>query len=113
MTKKNAKICVGTRVESMEEAIGIMQGEIGELNGEFTSLKECLQKILQNQQEVTRSAVLSGKATPSREASPSSPPFPSSESNMGELTSRSEHRHRRLEMPVFTGENLNKWLLRA
>ena len=83
MTKKNAEINVGTRVESMEEAIGIMQGEIGELNGGFTSMKECLQQILQNQQEVTRSAVLSRKPTPSREASPSSPPFPSSESNMG------------------------------
>ena len=45
MTKKNTEISVGTMVESMEEAIGVTQGEIGELKGEFTSLKECLQQI--------------------------------------------------------------------
>ena len=47
--KKNAEITVGTKVESMEEAIGVMQGEIVELKGEFTNRKECLQQILQNQ----------------------------------------------------------------
>ena len=49
MTKKNTKIIVGTIVESMEVAIGIMQGEIGELKEEFTSVKECLQQIIHNQ----------------------------------------------------------------
>ena len=46
MTKKNTEISVVTRMESMEEAVGLMQDELGGLKGAMSSLKDCLQQVL-------------------------------------------------------------------
>ena len=56
MTKKNTKTSVGSRMDSTEEVVGMLHGELGELKGEMTNLKEYLQQILKNQQEMSRSA---------------------------------------------------------
>ena len=49
MTKENTKTNVGSRMDSMEEVVGMLNGELGELKGEIANLKEYLQQILKNQ----------------------------------------------------------------
>lgn len=45
MAKKNTKISVVTVVVSMEEAVSLLQDELGELKGAMTSLKDCMQQV--------------------------------------------------------------------
>ena len=48
MTKKNTETSVGSQMDSMEEVVGMLHGELGELKGEMANLKEYLQQILKN-----------------------------------------------------------------
>ena len=54
------------------------------------------------------------KKTPHpRQFCPSNQPLTQTEASGIATGSRSEYKYRRLEMPIFSGENPNGWLLRA
>lgn len=97
----------------MEGAIGLLKDELGELKGEMASLKEGLQQIFRNQQEMSRMMPPSGQDPSLMGVSPTSYPFPLSENSTTPSLIHTNHKYRRLEIPIFTGENLDEWLSRA
>ena len=60
MMKKNTETSVVNWMDSVEEAVDVMQNKMGGLREELASLREYLQQTLKIQQEIIRSGAPTG-----------------------------------------------------
>ena len=82
------------QIDSMEEAVSMMQNEMGGLRGEVASLKEYLQQALKVQQEMTRSGAPTGKELNPLELSATPNSSPMAESSTVQVMMRPEYKYR-------------------
>ena len=72
MMKKNIETSVVNWMDSVEEAVDVMQNKMGGLREELASLREYLQQTLKIQQEIIISGAPTGKGLNPLELSPTS-----------------------------------------